>query len=352
MRRLTIAGTAAALTAGGVAAVLLTGGLPAAEGSSTPPATGGTPPPTADLTRQTLVDKESHDGTLGYGDTAALTTRLSGTVTFLPAAGATINRGGTLYRLDNDPVVLLYGALPAYRNLSPGAEGADVLQFERNLWALGHRGFTVDDEYTSATASAVEQWQDDLGLPETGAVALGRIVYAAGPIRVATRTADPGAAVQPGAELLTTSATTRYATVELDVDDQRLATKGAKVDVTLPDGKTVTGKVTALEATVEEAENPGQEDTTTIAVTVGFDRTPEGLDDAAVEVQFVSARRENVLTVPVSALLALAEGGYGLQIVDGAGTRVVAVETGLFADGRVEVTGDGLAEGMKVGVPA
>jgi hypothetical protein len=59
-----------------------------------------------------------------------------------------------------------------------------------------------------------------------------------------------------------------------------------------------------------------------------------------------------VLTVPVAALLALAEGGYGVQVVGGGTTRIVAVQTGLFAGGRVEVTGDGLAEGQTVGVPS
>ncbi|GIE29194.1 peptidoglycan-binding protein [Actinoplanes italicus] len=341
---------AVALTAGGVAAFLLGGGLPEAEGTDS--AAGDVPAATADITRQTLVDRESHGGSLGFGDTAVLTTRLSGTVTALPAADATVKRGGALYRIDNDPVVLLYGSLPAYRALSPGDEGADVTQFEKNLWALGYRGFTVDDEYTSATADAVEDWQDDLGLDETGTVELGRIVYAGGPVRVASRSAALGATVQPGAELLSTTTTGRIATVELDISDQRLARKGAAVDVTLPDGTTVTGRITGVATTVEEAENPGQQDTTRIEVTVGFDKAPQGLDDAAVNVLFVSARRENALTVPINALLALAEGGYGLQIVDGTATRVVAVETGLFADGRVEVTGDSLTEGLKVGIPA
>jgi hypothetical protein len=349
-RRWTTAAVAVALTAGGVTAFLLTGGLPETEGTGAQ-AAGSQPAATADITRQTLVDKESHGGSLGFGDTASLTTRLSGTVTALPAVDATIKRGGALYQVDNDPVVLLYGSLPAYRTLSAGDEGTDVTQFEKNLWALGYRGFTVDDEYTSATADAVEDWQDDLGLDETGTVELGRIVYAGGPIRIASRSVDPGATVQPGTELLSTTATGRVATVELDINDQRLAKKGAKVDVTLPDGKAVPGRITAVTTTVEEAENPGQQDTTKIQVTVGFDKAPQGLDDAAVSVQFVSSQRENVLTVPVNALLALAEGGYGLQIVDGTSTRVVAVETGLFASGRVEVTGDGLAEGQKVGIP-
>ncbi|HEU4675058.1 MAG TPA: peptidoglycan-binding protein, partial [Motilibacteraceae bacterium] len=60
----------------------------------------------------------------------------------------------------------------------------------------------------------------------------------------------------------------------------------------------------------------------------------------------------NVLAVPVEALLALREGGFGVEVVEGASTRVVPVELGAFGSGMVEITGAGLAEGMKVGVPA
>ena len=81
-------------------------------------------------------------------------------------------------------------------------------------------------------------------------------------------------------------------------------------------------------------------------------RRPTASTRRAVDVGFTASERKDVLTVPVAALLALAEGGYGVRSSTAATTRIVAVETGLFADGRVEVTGDGLAEGMTVGVPA
>ncbi|SDT68547.1 peptidoglycan-binding protein [Actinoplanes derwentensis] len=348
-RKWTTAAVAVALTAAGVAAYLITGGLPSAEGGGARAAS--VPAATAAVTRQTLVDKQSHGGTLGFGDTTTRTTRLAGTVTALAATGSTVKRGGKIYKIDNKPVILLYGTLPAYRTLEPGDEGADVRQFEKNLWALGYRGFTVDGDYTGVTADAVEQWQDDLGLAETGTVELGRVVYATGAVRVASHTADTGAAVQAGAELLSTSATSRIVTVELDAEDQRLARNGAAAGLTLPDGTEVTGRITGVETTVEESENPDGEDTTKIVVTVGFDKAPVGLDDATVTVEFTASQRADVLTVPINALLALAEGGYGLRIVDGTATRIVAVETGLFADGRVEVTGD-VAEGQKVEVPS
>lgn len=350
MRRRTTIGLAAALTAGAAAAAVTVAGLPEAESGTD---SGSTlPAATAQVKKETLVDQEDHDGSLGYGESKPVAARLSGTVTRLPAIGATIKRGKALYHLDNDPVVLLYGSLPAYRDLSPGVEGADVKQFEKNLWALGYRGFTVDDEYTSATADAVDEWQDDLGLTETGTVELGRVIYQRGAVRVDTHTASDGGAVQPGGEILEITGTGRVATVELDMGDQRLAKKGAAVEVTLPDGKTVPGKISDVTSFVDTSDDPNGEDTTKLRLTVTFGKAPSGLAEASVTVAFSAAKRENVLTVPVNALLALAEGGYGLQLVDGATTRIVAVETGLFANGRVEVSGGGLTEGMTVGVPA
>ncbi|MCW6006886.1 peptidoglycan-binding protein [Micromonospora sp. CPCC 205371] len=311
------------------------------------------PPATAQVSRQTLLDTQTESGTLGYGAATVVPGRLSGTLTWLPATGATVKRGQPLYRVDNEPVLLLYGTLPAYRALSPGAEGADVEQFERNLRALGYDGFTVDDTYSSATASAVRQWQEDLGLSETGTVELGRVVYAAGQVRLDSHEAAVGDPLQPGAEVLGYTGTARVVTVELDPSDQRLVKKGGAVAVTLPDGKTVQGKIAGSQTVVSagEGQNP---DETKIEVTVTLSQSEAvaSLDEATLDVAFTASQRENVLTVPVAALLALAEGGYGVQVVEGGVTRIVAVETGLFANGQVEVTGTGLTEGTTVGMPS
>jgi peptidoglycan hydrolase-like protein with peptidoglycan-binding domain len=348
-RRTTTVAVAAVLTAGAAAAAVAAVGLPDASGGEKPQSR--LPAATATVTKQTLVDRQSEDGTLAYGDTTSVAARLSGTVTALPTAESTIKRGKPLYRIDNTPVVLLYGTLPAYRKLASGVEGSDVLQFERNLWALGYRGFTVDKTYSSATAAAVKDWQDDLGLTETGTVDPARIVYAAGPVRVDSRTATLGSVAQPGAEVLATTGTSRVATVDLAISDQRLAEKGATVEVTLPDGNETTAKITGVETVAVPAEGQ-QPASTKIVVTIGFTKSPKGLNQASVTVGFTSSQRKDVLTVPVTALLALAEGGYGVQVVDGATTRIVGVETGLFADGRVEISGGGITAGMTVGTSA
>jgi peptidoglycan hydrolase-like protein with peptidoglycan-binding domain len=211
----------------------------------------------------------------------------------------------------------------------------------------------VDDTYSDATAAAVEKWQHDLGLPQTGTVELGRVVYAAGPVRVDTQNAAVGDALQPGKALLTYTGASPVIIVELDVSDQRLTRSGPAVSVKLPDGKAVPGKIAKTQTVVKPAEGQNPAKTKIkVTVTVDDEKALAGLDLAAVEVSFTASQRENVLTVPVAALLALAEGGYGVQVVDGTTTRVVAVKTGLFAGGRVEVSGDGLAEGMTVGMPS
>jgi multidrug efflux pump subunit AcrA (membrane-fusion protein) len=48
--------------------------------------------------------------------------------------------------------------------------------------------------------------------------------------------------------------------------------------------------------------------------------------------------------------VALAEGGYAVEVADGAETRLVAVEPGFYADGLVEVTGE-VSPGDQVVVP-
>jgi len=345
-RVLLAAGVAVAAAAGTAAAVTLD------RGESGTAARGTLPPATAQVERSTLVDEETVDGTLGYGTETAVTPRLRGTVTWLPAAGSTVKRGGRLYTVDDTPVVLLRGTLPLYRPLTPGVEGADVKQLERNLAALGYDGFTVDDEYTGSTADAVREWQEDLGIEETGVVEVGRVAYAAGNIRiyeVRGQVGDPAG----GQAIFSYTGTTRVVTADLDVDQQRLAAKGSTVSVVLPDGRTTRGRVALVETVIElTGSGPEQEPETRLEVTVTLDDTKAlgTLDQAAVDVSFTADKREGVLSVPVAALLALAEGGYGVQVVDGASTRLVPVETGMFSGGRVEVTGTDLTEGMTVGV--
>lgn len=309
---------------------------------------------TAEVKRQNLVATESKSGSLGYGEVHDLATRLDGTITSLPKAGATIDRGATVCQIDDTPVVLLYGSLPAYRDLSPGVTGDDVEQFEKNLAKLGYQWFTVDDTYDADTADAVRQWQSDLGLPQTGTVELGRVVYAAGKIRIDSRQLAVGELAQSGTPILGYTGKAKLITVTLDISDQDLVAVDDEVAVTLPDGGTATGKVSDIQIVVKPAETEDGDPKTVLEVSVEVDEADAlaGLDQASLSVTFAGEERPDVLTVPVGALLALPEGGYGVEAVDDKGTRIIPVTTGLFASGRVEVSGDGITEGMTVGMPS
>jgi hypothetical protein len=316
--------------------------------------------PTTPITKQDLTETTEVDGTLGYGDAEKLGTALQGTVTWLPAVGSVLTRGETLVKVDQQPVTLLYGAVPMYRTLSSGTEGTDVQQLEQNLRALGYTGFTVDDEFTDNTAEAVQEWQEDLGREETGAVKVGEVVFRPSGIRVASHTADLGGSTNGG--ILTYTGTNRLITVPLPVDDQRMAKKGAKVTVELPGGGTATGTIESVStvAEVEESSSSGSapagndaDTEATIDLTVTLDKPSAAgsFDEAPVTVHLVSEQRKGVLTVPVAALLALKEGGYGLEVVANGNTKIVAVQVGMFAGGRVEVKGNGISAGTQVGVP-
>jgi len=75
-------------------------------------------------------------------------------------------------------------------------------------------------------------------------------------------------------------------------------------------------------------------------------------DQAPVTVSIVSAQARGVLAVPVSALVALAGGGYAVEVVDGPARHLVAVQTGLFSQTLVQVSGPGLTVGQRVEVPS
>ncbi|MEU4577178.1 peptidoglycan-binding protein [Nonomuraea sp. NPDC023979] len=332
----------AALLAAAVTAAALGFG-----GDATGPAAAvRTPPATATVTRTTLTETKTVDGALGHGPATTVTAKAQGTITWLPAEGATITRGRAVYSVDADRRPLLYGAMPLYRTLQDGVEGADVKLLERNLAKLGYTGFDVDDAYTWATREAVENWQEDLGLDVTGRVEPGDVVVAGGPLRVAElKKALGDSAAGP---VLTATGTTRRVLVDLDVADSHLVRKGMPATVELPDGTEVDGEVTAV-GRVAEQSGDADDTATTVEVEVSVSGLKKTYDSAPVEVTVVARQRENVLAVPVGALVALAEGGYGVQVVEGPATRYAAVETGMFADGQVEVTG--IAEGVTVAVP-
>lgn len=328
------------------------------------------PTGTAPVTRGDVTQRVQVAGRLGYDGERPVASQLPpGILTAVAAAGARVARGGRLFAVSGIPAVLLYGTVPAYRDFAAGmSDGADVGQLERSLVALGldpAGTMTVDDHFSAATRAAIRRWQARQGLPagrRTGTIALGQVVFLPGVIRVGQVRLSVGAPVGGGTEVLSGSSAARVVTAQVTTDQRYLVRKGARVLVTLPTGgEPVAGTVIRIGqvATADpNAPAPGAGQPI-VPVTVAL-RLPPGLGDleqAPVQVSITTARRRNVLTVPVTALLAKVGGGYQVRMVESeppGGLRQVDVEPGLFDDtaGTVEVTGAGLREGMDVEVPA
>lgn len=223
------------------------------------PAAAARPAGTASATvvRTDVVARQQVPGILGYPVTPPVVNQLSGVVTALARPGAVIRRGEQLYAVNGQPVILFYGGQPAWRTLIVGVgDGADVCELESNLSAVGadpQHTVTVDDHFSPATAAAVARWQSALGLPVTGAVALGQVVFAPGPVRVAADLTGLGADVQPGTAVIATTATTLSVTVNLDPAYQALVHRGSPVTVALPAGAALPGQVTAVSTVATSA---------------------------------------------------------------------------------------------------
>ncbi|MEU1345278.1 peptidoglycan-binding protein [Streptomyces sp. NPDC005827] len=340
------------------------------------------PPATVQVKRTTLTSSQTVDGQLGYGDTAAVQApgssgsaqsggsaqggggAGSGIVTWMPSDGDTITRGQPVYKADQQSVPLLYGSVPLYRTLKPGSSGSDVRMLEKNLRALGYRGFTVDDTYDSGTAAAVEKWQDKLGRSQTGEVGVGDALVASGARRVAKAELAVGDTL--AGDVLTWTGTDRVISVDLPVQYADLAKMGGAATVTLPDNTTVTALVTDIGTPTSSNDSSGSSpaggsggssgsgsSNATVPVELKVkDAAKIGAYQAAsVSVEFASETRANVLAVPISALFALPGGGYAVEVVTGAKTEYRDVKLGTFGNGMVEISGTGITAGTVVGVP-
>jgi hypothetical protein len=329
---------------------------------------------TAPVVRTDLTNTTQIGGSLSFAGAYVIDNELAGTAyTSLPAPGHVVRRGQKLYEVDGSRVFLFYGARPEWRALSEGvADGPDIAQLDRNLIALGYAGpadLTVSDVFTGSTAAAVERWQSATGQLVTGAVGLGQIVYAPGPIRIAATMVGLGATAQPGTSVIGATSATPVVLAELPVGQEYLIKPGDQVSVTMPDGvSTSPGVVVSISAQAtasqdqqgngpqpqqpSQSQSQGSQPTVQVTVRLVHPGAAGNLDQAPVTVNIVSAQASSVLAVPVNALVALAGGGYAVTVVDGSASHLVAVQTGLITSTLVQVSGAGLSPGERVQVPA
>ena len=326
---------------------------------------------TATVTRGSLTSQTQVAATLGDAGTYSVVNQAQGTITELPGAGQVVRQGQVLYRVNGSPVMLLYGPVPAYRDLAEGMTGPDVAELNADLVHLRYAtaaqlGPRSDWNYFSAeTAYALEALQAHLAVTQTGTLALGQAVFLPSAALITGPGTDtvPGGTATPGSVVLTASSTTPVVTIALDPAQQTEVKDGEQVSITLPDGATTPGvvsQVAAVATAPASSDNPSSSESDsspTIAVQVALSdpKAAGSLNQAPVEVTITTSSVADALVVPVDALLAQASGGYAVEVIGAANHHhLVAVSLGLFDDaaGLVQVTGTGLAAGQHVVVPA
>jgi peptidoglycan hydrolase-like protein with peptidoglycan-binding domain len=344
------AGAVVVVVAVAVAGIALSGGGRSA-------AVADAPPNTATVREGRLSAAVSQDGTLTYrarpdGAPFAAIGRARGTYTALPAIGDEIGCGDVLYRVDDRPVLLLCGAVPAYRALRVGDAGRDVRQLNRALRVRG-----AGAVFTAATRRALRLLQRRRGARATGALALGAAVVLPEPVRVAKVDGQLGAPAVPGAPVLSATSRTLHVQLSLDPSQQGDVARGDRARITLPGNMVVNGKVAGFGrvAQAPAAQGASAADATiTTYLSLDDPARARGLDRAPVQVDIATAGVARALSVPVTALVGKSGGGFAVEVVGGGGRRaLVAVTLGLFdtAAGRVQVAG-ALRAGDRVAVPS
>lgn len=313
---------------------------------------------TVRVTAGDMVAETKVAGTIAYAQSTEVDAGRPGVITELPGAGASVGPGGVLYRIDTRPVILLSGSAPAWRDFDSGMDdGNDVLQLEQNLSALGFFGEEPDARFDWDTTVAIRDWQSSLGLERTGTVERSDVMFWSGALRVDSVLARLGQDVGPGSTILQATGPEQVVDVAVKSSDRGLAVAGQAVSITLPDGSTTEGVIQSVGAPLSRpnADGTGKDVVVPVRISVADQDALADLALASVTVGFASTLRNDVLTVPVDALVPLDDTHYAVEVPHHGGStkpRLIPVTVGAVTSGKVEISGKGIVEGLLVAVPA
>lgn len=321
---------------------------------------------TATVERGPLAKRVSRSGFLTYragsdGSPLAVMNQAAGTYTKLPALGDKIDCGEVLYRVDEKPVLLLCGAVPAYRDLHEGDVGEDVRQLNQNLHQLGYDADIgidpADTVFTVKTEAALKVLQYTKGFDVTGALGVDDAVVLPWSLRIAEVTGELGGLAQPGMQVLRATSDTLEVQIELDASEREAVKPGDAAQITLPGNTSATGMVDRLGRIATAPEGPNANTAgATIGAYISLDHPEDAreLDKAPVQVEIATEGVADALSVPVTAIFGKSGGEFAVEVVRNGGRReLVGVKLGLFdtAAGRVQVEGE-VRQGDRVVVPS
>ena len=268
--------------------------------------------------------------------------------------------------------VAMYGDHPAWRSFETGmSAGDDIYQLEQNLVSLGYdkdKSILIDREFDENTHKAVEAMQSLMGVSVTGKLSFKDILFIPGPSVVQYSSSH----TELGAMIVTTNPVLGLIPIEkvieksgepevtkslqkvnssIEVANQDLVGVGLSVSIELPDENIIAGTISDIgEIAVIPLGNQGEPYLEIVIAIDEVESFPEWTG-ATVTVSVTKKLASDVLAAPVTSLLAVLGGGYAIEIIENGLTKLVPVSVGLYADGYVEIDGDGIKEGTEVIVP-
>lgn len=196
-----------------------------------------TPPLTYTVVEGMVGRSQSFAGQADWPSRLTVAAPGGGVITSIdvPADG-TVDEGDEALTLDLRPLTVAEGAVPAFRVLTPGTEGADVAQLQAFLISQGF-GVASDGRLGADTVAAVRAWQRSLEVADTGEVLPTDLVFVPElptRLRLAPELAV-GSVLAPGAPLLQLLDAAPDVRVELASEQVNLVPTQAQVRVTIGD---------------------------------------------------------------------------------------------------------------------
>ncbi|OLT18904.1 hypothetical protein BJF86_02805 [Serinicoccus sp. CNJ-927] len=268
---------------------------------------------------------------------------LSGVVT--SSSPGRVESGGVVYVVGRTPVRVVQAQQPFWRELSRGVRGEDVVALQELLIAGGYLDAEADGDFGQGTEDAVEAWQEEQGLPESGVVGLGELV--AVPDLPATVTVGEairvGGQVSGGEDAVLAPTGERDFVLVVTAEQARLIPAETTVEMTFEDqqwtGVIAGSTVDDTGSTVFELTAPGG------GPVCGEDcGVLPGDEQVTVRSEVVVVPRVEGLSVPAAAVRTRANGSAFVLTEDGQ-VEVVVAGSG---QGVAIVEGEGLVEGLRV----
>lgn len=308
-----------------------------------------------EVTRRNLEEDLSLNATISYGEATALPIEADGIVTAAPEQDDILRPGDEVVRVNDRPITLADGDVPLYRELRRVGkwdvddagdrlgfqEGGDVEQLQRFLVGKGFDDdgrLEVDGVFGLTTERAVKAWQKDAAVPATGRVDRSQLLFIDEPVRV-----ESVPAIGDRFDQITVGALRPIAELQVSNRQRSYFVEGTEVTIETDAGMSA-GIVTKVERTV------GADGSTQYSITIEFTNGDAPADVTTAEVTSVRLVAENVTAVPVRTLVALAEGGWAVQLETPSGPTLTAIELGNVVEGMAEITG--LDEGARVVIPS